>query len=701
MDPNHKKSHSLLSFRAKIIAAFSVFMITNIVFGATFYYLFHRLDSWNSHIKTMYTQVQTYTKLEDYTDNIQNIIEELATNPKVDRTHDIQENISGLRDAANEVMVLNEEEKKDVEQVKTATVTFIETTNAAIDTVKTKGVKARDILDTTFFPAQDKYSVLVRTNIARENKEFQAIYDGYMVEFTKTHPFSIALIIVMYIVTFFLTFFFATRVTQPIDKITEVIKKIKEGDLNARIPSEGFDEIGQLASGFNTMVENLQQSYAKMEQTVNQKTGELEEKVKSAELQNSTLEETKRAMLNLLEDARLSEEKVKVQAEELQKALSETERLAHIANQERNTYLLLISSIGEGVVVLDLDKKITIVNHVTEQIMGYTAEEMIGKSFFDLFAFLHRDKKPVEERFWDEAFSAKQAVVLPSDISVQTKDKTLIPVAEVVSPIVDKETQESKGVIITFRDVREERALEDARISFISVASHQLRTPLTSMRWFSEMLIGGDAGDISEEQRHFVERIYQGTDRMIALVNLLLQIARVEAGRVRIEPAPVDMKTTTSGVLLTLKTMLDQKKQTIEIHTDPDPFPTIPMDQEVIWQVVQNLISNAIRYSPENSTINVNIKKTDNYAEYTVEDHGIGIPKDQQNRIFEKFFRAENALKMVPEGSGLGMSLVKLLVEGWNGKIWFESEEGKGTTFHFTIPLSGMEAREGEVKLTV
>ncbi len=121
----------------------------------------------------------------------------------------------------------------------------------------------------------------------------------------------------------------------------------------------------------------------------------------------------------------------------------------------------------------------------------------------------------------------------------------------------------------------------------------------------------------------------------------------------------------------------------------------------MIWQVFQNLLSNASRYAPEKSTITVSIEKKDEMAEIAVIDKGIGIPKDSQSKIFEKFFRADNALKLVPEGSGLGLSLVRSLFEGWGGKIWFESKEGVGTTFYFTVPFSGMKAKEGEVTLAV
>ena len=125
------------------------------------------------------------------------------------------------------------------------------------------------------------------------------------------------------------------------------------------------------------------------------------------------------------------------------------------------------------------------------------------------------------------------------------------------------------------------------------------------------------------------------------------------------------------------------------------------MDQDILWQVIQNIITNAMRYSPEGKTIFVDIAIKDKFVQYSVKDEGIGIPEDQRGHIFEKFFRADNALKFVPEGSGLGLSLAKSLVEGWGGKIWFETEVNKGTTFFFTLPVEGMAAKEGEVKISV
>jgi len=342
-----------------------------------------------------------------------------------------------------------------------------------------------------------------------------------------------------------------------------------------------------------------------------------------------------------------------------------------------------------------------LLNPAAEKLLEVSSSEAVGKKWSDTVkTYEGKTEISFEERSAVKALKENKVIVtdLEDDHYYLTSSGRKFPISSTTAPLTSNGV---KGIVKVFKDISFLKQLDEAKTGFISIASHQLRTPLTSMRWFSEMLIGGDAGKITEEQKHFVERIYQGTDRMIALVNMLLQIARVEAGRVKIEPVPIDLKATTQGVILTLKTILEQKGQVVEIKSEPESFPVIQMDQEVIWQVIQNILTNASRYSPEKSTIYVNIIKKGDFVEYSVKDTGIGIPKAYQARIFEKFFRAENALKMVPEGSGLGLSLVKMLVEGWGGKIWFETEEGKGTTFYFTIPFAGMKARAGEVNLTV
>lgn len=392
-------------------------------------------------------------------------------------------------------------------------------------------------------------------------------------------------------------------------------------------------------------------------------------------------EETKIALFNILEDIKQSEIKLK---------------------EERDKIQTIISSIGEGLVVINNDYKIILMNNVAEKFFGILINEAEGKDLKNVVNILKG-----EEEIPDNEQPAMQVLKFGKAVGAGVNDNFYakvssgkkIPIGFIISPL--RKDGVIIAAIIIFRDITEEKSLDEAKSNFISISSHQLRTPLTSMRWFAEMLIGGDAGPITEEQKHFVERIYQATERMINLVNLLLQLARVEAGRLKVEPMLLNLENLTQSVAISLKADLDKKSQKVEIVVNPDPFPEILLDQEIIWQVIQNLISNASRYSPEGKNIQVSIIKKDGLVECSVKNQGIGIPKSQKDKIFERFFRADNALKMVPEGSGLGLSLVKLLVEEWGGKIWFDSEENKGATFFFTIPVGGMKKKEGEVKLAV
>ncbi len=393
---------------------------------------------------------------------------------------------------------------------------------------------------------------------------------------------------------------------------------------------------------------------------------------------------TNLAMMNVLEDAR-----------ELERQLT----------KERDRAQAIIASMGEGLFVVDKEYRIVLMNQAAEKLLGISIDDSIGKDLAELISIdkdgkkLSRDERPVGRTLKSGEWIAYG---LSDNVQVTVKSGVKFFIELSTAPLMrEGAANEVTGAVVIFRNINEEKKLDDSKTGFISIASHQLRTPLTSMRWFSEMLLAGDAGALNDEQKHFVERVYQGTDRMIDLVNLLLQIARVEGGRIKIEPTSTDFKTLTNGVALTLKVILDQKMQTVEVVTDCDPLPLIPMDQEMVWQVVQNLLSNASRYAPEKSVITVSLAIKGLVLEYAVKDSGIGIPKDQQSKVFEKFFRADNALQLVPEGSGLGLSLVKSLVEEWGGKIWFESEENKGATFYFTVPLSGMKKKGGEVGLKV
>lgn len=351
-------------------------------------------------------------------------------------------------------------------------------------------------------------------------------------------------------------------------------------------------------------------------------------------------------------------------------------------------------SMNEGLIVMDREFKIVLMNRAASVMLRTAPLEAVGQDIKKVLRPCLVDGKFVEGYLpVEQALEGELLNVTPEDgIYFRNKAGQEFPVAMMLSPLFNKEGKHKivQGAVIVFRNAAQEKSLDEARMNFISIASHQMRTPLTSVKWFLEMLLDGDAGPLNKEQKYFVDTAYKGLDRMVHLVNMLLRIARIEAGRLPMEPRLLNIKDITLEVVSVLKHEMKLKAQKVEIGTKPDPFPLALICEERVWQVIQNLISNAGKYSPRQSIISVSIELKGDLIEYLVTDHGIGIPRNQQDRVFERFFRADNSVKIDSTGSGLGLSLAKSLVESWGGKMWFESEEGRGTIFHFTIPKEGM-----------
>jgi signal transduction histidine kinase len=233
--------------------------------------------------------------------------------------------------------------------------------------------------------------------------------------------------------------------------------------------------------------------------------------------------------------------------------------------------------------------------------------------------------------------------------------------------------------------------LQLAKDQFISLVSHQLRTPLTAIRQFSEMLADPAVGSLNQLQKEYVETVHLSTIRMIDLVGDILNVSRIELNRLKVEPALTDVSAFVLSKIEEVKPLADDKKIKIIVH-NPVHAISSNIDQTLYGQIVHNLLTNAIRYSDdERGVVNVTIKRTKGGGcELIVEDNGIGIPRNAQRKIFKLFYRADNAIRSVGEGTGLGLYLVKMIITSTGGSVWFKSTEKKGTTFHVTIPATGM-----------
>jgi PAS domain S-box-containing protein len=370
----------------------------------------------------------------------------------------------------------------------------------------------------------------------------------------------------------------------------------------------------------------------------------------------------------------------------------EIERNAAVAVQQKDEAIL--GSIVDAVFAIDVKGKITLFNETIAHMTGHSMADAMGQHYQQVVPFVTgEDPKPFYG--FVERVMAGRARVEHAEINMLTKTGPILAGATASAITVDRHVT---GAIVVVRDITHEKEVDRMKTEFISLASHQLRTPLSAIKWFSELLLGGDAGKLKPDQAEFTRNIADSAERMIELVNSLLNISRMESGRIMVDPVPTDLKELVGGIVTDLKAKTEERKQTLIVSVHQG-LPAIKLDPRLIGQVYLNLLTNAIKYSPKGGEITVFISRKDDNIISQVSDNGYGIPKAQQDHVFQKFFRAENITKIETDGTGLGLYLIKSIIESSGGEIWFKSEEGKGTSFWFSIPMSGMKARKGEVTL--
>ena len=358
----------------------------------------------------------------------------------------------------------------------------------------------------------------------------------------------------------------------------------------------------------------------------------------------------------------------------------------------------ILNSIGEGLISFDNNGNVERVNSVLLKMFGYTEAEMIGQHFSSVFNAVdaNGDTIPIDERPLTKALRDGTVFSNTEDFWYVRKDGTSFPARYNMSPIKSNGTL--IGLIEVIRDVTADMELDRQKDEFVSLTSHQLRTPLTAIRLFIEMLSDEQVGKLNAAQHDYINKVADSTRRMIELVGDFLNNSRIDLGRLRIEPAMTELDKFIGDYVDELQPVAAEKN--VKLTFERTDMPSVPIDHNLYGQIVHNLLTNAIRYTPEQGKVTVAIKNTAKGYELSVSDTGIGIPKAAQAKLFQRFFRAENAVLMQGEGSGLGLYLVKKILELIGGSITYKTAEGKGTTFHVIIPPTGMKPVKGEVSLT-
>lgn len=354
---------------------------------------------------------------------------------------------------------------------------------------------------------------------------------------------------------------------------------------------------------------------------------------------------------------------------------------------DKAVYHSILSSIGEGLVVVDKDARITLMNQTAADMLGLNREQVIGCNYYDIVVTQDREglTVPVHDRPLYQAVNErkKQIKTLADGLHYLKSDGSLMPVSITASPVTLG--KEVIGGVSTFRDISAEKQLDRTKSEIISIASHQLRTPLTAVKWLSEQLIAPVRKLTKAKQKRYATSIHTSNERMIALVNDLLNVSRIELGTIEPSSKPFDLTAVIDEVLKDLAIPIELKHIVVNKHIGED-LKTVVADPWHMQVILQNLLTNAVKYSTETHEITLTAEKRAKDLYISVADQGYGIPDAQQNKIFSKLFRADNARKEVSDGSGLGLYVCKAMVDQLGGKIWFESEENKGSIFFVTIP---------------
>ena len=378
---------------------------------------------------------------------------------------------------------------------------------------------------------------------------------------------------------------------------------------------------------------------------------------------------------------------------DLAEALNETARRLDATirslSGERNRSSAILSSMVEGVAVIDAKERLVFSNRAFSEILNLDSESGEGRPLIEvvrnseLLGLIRRalrgDKRLqsdiaigiVQQR----SFSATAAPVKPFDVA-----------AGAVSVNGAEAAEKPSGAVVVLHDVTELRRLERVRQDFVANVSHEFKTPLTAIQGFAETLLSG-ALDDPDNNRRFLEIIGEHAARLARLTDDLLKLARIEAGKLEIEFRPVKLAELIQGCAETALLKARRKQLALEVDVPP-ALPVVLGDASLLREVLQNLLDNAIQYTPSGGEVHVSASATFREASVTVSDTGIGIPLADQERIFERFYRVDAARSREEGGTGLGLSIAKHIVETHGGRLQVESEVGRGSSFSFSIPLA-------------
>jgi signal transduction histidine kinase len=347
----------------------------------------------------------------------------------------------------------------------------------------------------------------------------------------------------------------------------------------------------------------------------------------------------------------------------------------------------ILEAVADGVLVTGSDNRITFVNSSTQRIIAVDDTRLLGNAlevFGGLFGKAAGTWMETIRHWSEDPSSYMDGDTYAEQLELENGRIALVHLAPVILQ------NDFLGTVSIFRDITHEVEVDRLKSEFVATVSHELRTPMTAIKGYVDILMMGAAGVLNENQNHFLNVVRNNIDRLNTLVSDLLDISRIEAGRVTLNPQAVDLYEIAEDIIADVLRRSQTEDKPMALSLDaPKKLPPVIGDGERVRQILGNLVDNAYNYTPNNGTIRVNIHQENGEVQVDVQDNGVGIAAEDQARIFERFFRGEHPLVLATPGTGLGLPIVRQLVEMHNGRIWMSSTgvPGEGSTFSFTLPI--------------
>lgn len=384
--------------------------------------------------------------------------------------------------------------------------------------------------------------------------------------------------------------------------------------------------------------------------------------------------------------------------------MKDIETLSTLADEKaRKKYEEMLASLGTGVIGVDTRLRVLSINKFALKFFHKRKSSAAGDFYWHFFKVRNEKGKMGK----DTVRLALRKVVRKGKTSKKVKPEVfprvfvrlpkegLKPISVNIAPVYNS-NKTLTGAVISFRDVAEEAEVDKMKNEVVSLAAHQLRAPMTSIRWNVEMLLRDEVGKVPDNQKELLQDVYDSNTRMLKLINDLLNIARLEEGRVRVEPVAIDLKQAVQKVIHEYAPQAKDKSCSVELISGKgvSARPIVKVDPGLVHEAIKNYLTNAIKYGKgESCAITVMIEKGVRDYKISVHDNGIGIPAKEKKKVFQKFFRTDDAGALDPLGSGLGLYIVRMIAKLSGGRVGFNSGKG-GTTFYLTIPLKGSKVNK-------